>query len=206
MTSPTPLPAWLCSEPPQAQDTVAQTVAHSTTVRDLIYTQFGNAFESIMDKVSSGWDLSAVLREDFRQFDYGLFIRWMNRDPERKRQYEEAKELRTDYLDGKMMRHALGQNDDGTPSIEDVQRSKLVVETIKWRMAADNRRRYGDSKSIEFGGTISIIGALKQAEERAALTLREPDELSIEDATFAQLGEAFSAAMEPAPVQEDDDA
>jgi hypothetical protein len=33
-------------------------------------------------------------------------------------------------------------------------------------MASDNRKTYGDTKQIDFGGTISITAALEQARTR----------------------------------------
>ena len=55
---------------------------------------------------------------------------------------------------------------DAEDSIEDVQRSRLKIDTRKWLMSAWNRKRYGETKTLEMAGSISITNALAAARER----------------------------------------
>jgi hypothetical protein len=55
---------------------------------------------------------------------------------------------------------------DADDSLEDVNRSKLKIDTRKWLMGAHNRKKYGATTSIEMTGGISITGALAAAQAR----------------------------------------
>lgn len=54
---------------------------------------------------------------------------------------------------------------DAEDSLEDVSRSALRIRARQFVMAAWNRRRYGESKSIEIG-TVSVSQALDEARGR----------------------------------------
>jgi hypothetical protein len=66
---------------------------------------------------------------------------------------------------------------DANDSLEDVNRSKLRIDTRKWLMGADNRKQYGEVKTIDVGGQISILSALAAADSRVI------DLADIEDVT-----------------------
>lgn len=148
------LPYWL---------TVPDPAPHrpSREVKALVLVQFESAFPKILERIYSGSTLQAAIEDDFRELDSGAFLRWIKKDPERHGLYKEAKEIRTEAWAGKIIQHAVASD-----SAEDVQRSKLIVDTYKWLMASDNRKTYGDTKQIDFGGTISITAALEQARGR----------------------------------------
>ena len=148
------LPNWL---------TVPDPAPHkpSREVKALALVQFESAFPKILERIYSGSTLQAAINDDFRELDSGAFLRWIKKDPERHSLYKEAKEIRTEAWAGKIIEHAVASD-----SAEDVQRSKLIVDTYKWLMASDNRKTYGDTKQIDFGGTISITAALEQARSR----------------------------------------
>jgi len=133
----------------------------SREVKALALVQFESAFPQILERMYSGSTLQSAINDDFRELDSGAFLRWIKKDPERHTLYKEAKEIRTEAWAGKIIQHAVASD-----SAEDVQRSKLIVDTYKWLMAADNRKTYGDTKQIDFGGTISITAALQQARGR----------------------------------------
>ena len=130
-------------------------------VKALEVTVFETIFPTVLEKIMEGYTLAAVLREDHRNVNQGAFYRWISRDAERSRLYKEAKEFRTEAWAGKIIEYA-----EAVDSEEDVQRSKLKVETMKWLMSADNRRTYGNSQQIEFGGSISVLNALDAANSR----------------------------------------
>ena len=128
--------------------------------KQLAITQYETVFPRLMNMVSSGYTLNRAIRELPIEVDSGAFLRWMRKDPAKYEIYKEAKEIRTETWAGRMIDHAEGE------SMEDVQRSRLIIDTYKWLMSADNRRTYGDTKSIEVNGNISITAALQQAQAR----------------------------------------
>lgn len=158
------LPDWLAAP-------IAPTPRQSGEKRALLFEQYEAVFPRILEKMYSGSTMQAAIRDDFRDIDAGSLMRWIKKDPERANLYKEAKEIRTEAWAGKLIDHAIGAD-----VTEDVQRSKLVVDTYKWLMAADNRRAYGETKQIDFGGTISINSALAAAKERI-VNIIEMDEV-----------------------------
>jgi hypothetical protein len=148
------LPSWLSvmdpSPPPVSKERKA-----------LLFVQFEMAFPRVLELMSSGYTLNRAVDEIPIDIDHGAFLRWINKNPGRKELYKEAKEIRTESWAGKLVEYAEGES-----TAEDVQRSKLKVDTLKWLMGADNRRTYGDVKQVELGGSISITAALAQASQR----------------------------------------
>ena len=148
------LPSWLSvmdpSPPPVSKERKA-----------LLFVQFEMAFPRVLELMSSGYTLNRAVDEIPIDIDHGAFLRWINKNPGRKELYKEAKEIRTESWAGKLVEYAEGES-----TAEDVQRSKLKVDTLKWLMGADNRRAYGDVKQVELGGSISITAALAQASQR----------------------------------------
>lgn len=147
-------PSWLISPEP-APPTL------SVAGKALVFQQFEMVFQRTLDLLSSGYTLNAAIRELPIEIDTGAFLRWIKRDPARHESYKEAKEIRTEAWAGKLMEYA-----EAADTAEDVHRSRLKVDALKWLMAADNRRTYGDVKQVEFGGSISITAALAAAQQR----------------------------------------
>lgn len=114
-----------------------------------------------IDSIAHGKSLSQVLRDDQRDIDYNDFYRWIKKDPTRKSLFDEAQELRTEFMAGEIIEIA-----DADDSLEDVNRSKLKIDTRKWLMGAHNKKKYGAVTSIEMTGGISITGALAAAQAR----------------------------------------
>lgn len=150
----TPLPDWLTAGEPPAPTT-------SKPVKALVLQQFEAVFPRTLELISSGYTLTAAVQELPIDIDTGAFLRWIKRDHMRAEAYKEAKEIRTEAWAGKLVEYA-----EAADTAEDVQRSKLKVDTLKWLMAADNRRTYGDIKQVELGGSISITAALAAAQQR----------------------------------------
>lgn len=136
-------------------------VQPSSEKRALAITQFEVAFPRTLELIASGYTFTSAVKELPVELDVGAFLRWIKKEHSRNELYKEAKELRSEAWAGKLVEYA-----EGCDSIEDVQRSKLKVDTLKWLMAADNRRQYGDIKQVELGGTISIKQALEEANNR----------------------------------------
>ena len=130
-------------------------------VRALTFVQYEQVFMRAIDSIAHGMSLSQVLRDDQRDIDYNDFYRWIKKDPQRKLLFEEAQEMRTEFMAGEIIEIA-----DADDSLEDVNRSKLKIDTRKWLMGAHNRKKYGATTNIEVSGGISIAGALAAAQAR----------------------------------------
>jgi len=149
MTQPIELPSWLNP---------------STQVKELRETQFSVFFETVLDKLSRGINLKEILRDDQRDFDYPQLLRWIHKDPQRKSRYYEAQEIGSEMIAAEILEIADGVNDSGVP--EDVQRSKLRIDSRQFLIKTWNRKRYGDIKTLEVNQNISITAALEQANQR----------------------------------------
>lgn len=161
------LPSWIASPsaPPATQATTTPVPTptpdpHSRT--SLTLRTFEVIFPSVLERLAEGYTLDRIFQEDHRGLSAGAFMRWLKKDRERMALYDEAKELRTECWASRIV--AIAEAHDNP--LEDVARSKLKIDTYKYLMGADNRRTYGDTKTIDVGGTISIVGALRAANER----------------------------------------
>ena len=145
------LPDWLDPAPPKP----------SPEGKALVLVQYEQVFMRAIDSIAHGMSLSQVLRDDQRDIDYNDFYRWIKKDPQRKQLFDEAQEMRTEFMAGEIIEIA-----DADDSLEDVNRSKLKIDTRKWLMGAHNRKKYGATTNIEVTGGISITDALSAARAR----------------------------------------
>ena len=173
VNNPVELPDWLSA--PDQTPPLSPTVLKAQT--DLMLTQYEIVFMRVIEQIAAGRTFQSVIRDDFREFEHGAFLRWIKRDPERHQLYKEAKELRTETWANEIIEIA-----DADDSIEDVARSKLRIDTRRWLMGTDNRKQYGEVKTIDVGGQISILGALAAADSRV-IDLADVDDVTprIED-------------------------
>ena len=74
--------------------------------------------------------------------------------------------MRTEFIAAEILEIADGVDAIDPTSNDTVNRDKLRIDTRKWLMGAHNKKRYGETKQIELGGTISITEALAQAQAR----------------------------------------
>ena len=148
------LPNWLSVPDPKPPRLPAES-------RELLHAQYAQMFERVIEQVYRGRSLQSLLEDDYRVISYEDFLRWIKRDPMRHERFKEAQESRTEFIAGEILDIA-----DAEDSIEDVQRSKLKIDTRKWLMGAWNRKRYGEVKQVEVAGSISITEALQQAQQR----------------------------------------
>ena len=147
------LPSWMTQVPPVPKES-------SAPKKELLEKQFEIFFETILDKISRGINLKEILRDDQRDFDYTQLLRWIHRDPQRKSRYYEAQEIGSEMIAAEILEIADG---DG---LEDVQRSKLRIDSRQFLIKTWNRKRYGDVKTLEVNQNISITAALEQANAR----------------------------------------
>jgi hypothetical protein len=154
MTHSIELPSWMTQAPP----------APATSKKELQEKQFEIFFETILDKISRGINLKEVLRDDQRDFDYTQLLRWIHKDPMRKSRYYEAQEIGSEMIAAEILEIA-----DAVDSVEDVQRSKLRIDSRQFLIKTWNRKRYGDVKTLEVNQNISITAALEQANQRLSI-------------------------------------
>ena len=169
------LPAWLSLEPPPRPTPSAEQKA-------LVIRQYEVAFPIILNRIYEGYTLATALKQYPTRIDVGAFTRWMRKDPGRLSMYKEAKEVRSEAWTGLMLKHALGEDEDGEPIPTELDRSKTVIDALKWLISRENRKEYGDTKTIEMNTTISITAALEQAHARViSATVIDEDDVDLLD-------------------------
>lgn len=145
------LPTWLSAPEPE----------QSANRNNQQLVDYNDIFMVVIDRIAKGQSFHQLVEEDHRNIDYNHFYRWIKKDPQRYALFQEAQELRTELMASEILRIA-----DAEDSMEDVNRSRLRIDTRKFLMGAHNRKRYGESKQIEMTGNISISEALAQASAR----------------------------------------
>lgn len=138
----------------------------SKVARELLLLQYENMFENFIEQVYRGRSLKSLVEDDPRLVSYEDFLRWIKRDPQKHERFKEAQEMRTEFIAGEIIEIADGAESVDPSAPDTVNRDKLRIDTRKWLMSAHNRKRYGETKQIELGGTVSITEALAQAQAR----------------------------------------
>lgn len=183
------LPSWML-----APSAAPQPPLDPAAPAQLKLRQYEIIFPSVLDRLAEGYTLAKIFERDHRHLSAGIFLRWVNKDPQRVQMYKEAKELRSEMWSSKLIDIAEATENP----LEDVARSKLKVDTYKFLMGADNRKTYGDTKTVEVNQSISIVGALRAAQERATLVERVDN---VSDVTPIEM---IEQAVAEASAREDD--
>ena len=151
------MPDWLAAPEPQPP-----TIRQATpTNREIMYMQFEYMFDHVLDQLAGGKTIKQTLDHDPRGYESATYIHWIKKDPMRTSRYENAQLLFAEQLGAEII-----EISDAEDSAEDVQRSRLRIDSRKWLMGVYNKKRYGETKTIEMGGSISIIDALSAAQAR----------------------------------------
>lgn len=159
------LPDWLSAAPPVTKDhSFLPRYPRTKDELELEQATFEALFERVLDGIAEGLSTTLLVSEDPRKPNYGRFIRWIKKDPERTRRYEEAQEIATEYIMAQMDMIADGTEDN----LEDLERSKLRLAHYKFKLQVYNRRRYGDKQQVEVTNntTVSIRNILEEREKR----------------------------------------
>ena len=159
VTGESPLPTWLSVPDPKPPKL-------SKEARALLHVEYEQIFERVVEDVYRGRSLQSLIDDDHRAISYEDFLRWVKRDPVRHERFKEAQEMRTEFLAGEILEIADGVEAIDANSNDTVNRDKLRIDTRKWLMSAHNKKRYGEVKQVELGGTISITEALAAAQAR----------------------------------------
>ena len=143
--------------------------------------------EAVMEDVSldrHGGNLKDILEAHF--LDVAGFYRLLNRDPVVRDMYDEARILQSELLLDEMRRIADDSSDDwtedgkGNPKVnsEAVQRSRVRIDNLKWRLGKLNRKRFGDKTEVDHNVNVTINHEqrLIQARKRAEGHLVEVEE------------------------------
>jgi hypothetical protein len=159
VTEESPLPTWLSVPDPKPP-------RMSKEAKELLHVEYEQIFERVIEDVYRGRSLQSLIQDDFRLISYEDFLRWVRRDPTRHERFKEAQEMRTEFLAGEILEIADGVEAVDPTSNDTVNRDKLRIDTRKWLMSAHNKKRYGEVKQVELGGSISITDALAAAQAR----------------------------------------
>ena len=159
VTGESPLPTWLSVPDPAP-------INPSKEARALLHVEYEQIFERVVEDIYRGRSLQSLIEDDHRAISYEDFLRWVKREPTRHERFKEAQEMRTEFLAGEILEIADGVVTIDANSNDTVNRDKLRIDTRKWLMSAHNKKRYGEIKQVELGGTISITEALAQAQMR----------------------------------------
>lgn len=189
------LPDWLSahSNPKREPPSRLTPRGASSEGKALLFAQFEMVLPRILEQVCEGYTLANAIEELPIPMDAGAFMRWLKKQPQLYEMYKEAKEIRTETWAGRIIDHAEGQKDG---FINDVARSKVIVDVYWKLMAADNRKQYGDTKTIEMNTSISITAALAQAQGRVI------DAAMVEDDDSFELITGNEYKQLPTPVDE----
>ncbi len=113
---------------------------------------FESIFERVIESLEAGRPASQTIKEDPRGVDVGRFMAWVRRDAQRFDRFQEAKKNGMLILEDRLM-----ETVDDTESMEDVQRTKLRVDTIKFVLQSWDRRYKSNEKAeSNNGGPINI--------------------------------------------------
>lgn len=149
-------PTWL--DPTKSEPAIS----HYKAVQLVNDTIFESIFESTIDRVALGHSLSTIVSDDPRNLDLARYLRWIQKDKDRRREFNEAKRIGTHLVLEQMIRISDGEDNP----MEDVARSTLRVNTRRLYLKAYNPDTFGDSPSnaasATGGGGITInIGSVE---------------------------------------------
>jgi hypothetical protein len=144
----TTIPNWLT---PTAEDTPL--VTYPSTTRDISLKElvFENFFESSLDALVEGRTIRSLIQEDNRNISEPQFMRWILKDKTRKQRYHEALEVAAEIMLPDLIPTARG---DG---INEVERDKLVVNTMVKAMSFMSPNRFGKDTTPTGGSSIPVI-------------------------------------------------
>jgi hypothetical protein len=126
---------------------------------------FEIAFETVLEKVANGEPLDRILREYHTAILPSTFRAWVYRDQKRKNAYLVAKAIGAEAVEDELIRISDGVKDDGTASLDDVQRSALRIKTRQYLLQVWNRKRYGEVKQVNTTNTTTVDVANMTSEE-----------------------------------------
>jgi len=149
------------------------------SLTELEEMQFEILFERALEMVMAGNALSEMFKDDIRGFSSSRFLKWIHTDRTRQSRYYEAQSIGAELVADQMITIADAEN-----SLEDINRSKLRIDTRKFLIGVWNRKRFGEVKQVELNTSISITDALAEARGRVIEHSSVPEEVIEEVTTF----------------------
>jgi len=155
VTGESSLPNWLSVPDPEPPALPKESV-------ELRNHQFEVVFPRILEMVCEGYTFTNALRELPYDLPRGVFRQWISKNPQRKSALDEAERtlgacIFDDYVD---LTQRLGDE------LMDVEVYKAKASGFKHILSIYDKKRFSETKQIEFGGSISITEALAQAKAR----------------------------------------
>lgn len=110
-------------------------------------------FDTICDKIIEGKSLRSILSEE-GMIPLKTFFIWIKDDEEKSNQYARAKEICAELELDEIKEIANHTEEDHTAftGANVVQRDRLRIDAIKWRMAKMSPKKYGEKITAEITG------------------------------------------------------
>lgn len=188
---PNDLPSFMRSTPPTPGFMKPKEVAAEN--KELLFRRFDGFFPTLLDRLCAGQTITQALEEFPLPIERGAFMRWVRADATRKSMYNDAKEVRTEHLTAKMLTLA---EKAGSGAIMDFEGAKLEVDILKWLIPRENKKDYGDTKTIELNQNISIVAALQAGDDRIAQIPQYTDDDEPQKQQYKQISEVIEADWE----------
>lgn len=170
------IPEWLAppSSPPNHSGQAPPKPRSQLTPEERALEQqtFAIAFEALLEQMANAIPFDVFCRTYFdplgRCLSASRFRAWIFVSPSRKSSYYGAKVLAAEAIEDELIRIADGINADGSLSLTDPARAKLMVET-RWKLLPIyNRARYAQTTQIEQTTNITM----KSMESMSAVELK----------------------------------
>ena len=108
-------------------------------------------FDKVCERIAGGESLVTIC-SDAKMPDYSTITRWLVKDEggDNCTKYARAREAQADYMADIMLAEARCGGE------EDVQRARLIVDTMKWTAAKLKPKVYGDKLDVKHSGNLTI--------------------------------------------------
>lgn len=127
--------------------------------------------DEIITRVTNGEPTRAICKS--LQIDHSTLFAWLDSKPDFSQHYARAKEIAMEALADEILEIAddsskdfitVPGDEDGEMILkvnqENIQRSRLKVDTRKWLMAKLAPKKYSDKQQVEHSGTVDHIVAV----------------------------------------------
>ena len=125
-----------------------------------------NDFRRAFNYLANGESLDTLCLFDKTLPPSGTFMRYVRKHPDLWAEYKELMAGWTHLMAQRGQDVAAGKNPDGTPSLEETQRTQQRLGWSKTLMTAYDRDVWGDQKKIDLTHAIDLSGAMQAAEQR----------------------------------------
>ena len=141
-------------------------------------------FNEACERMEKGESVRAILKDEHMPSSR-TFFKWIDKDDLKVKQYARACDLRADHMFDEMFDIADNSSNDymdklqgdeviKVPNTENIQRSRLRIDTRKWALSKMNPKKY--SEKMELKGDITINPFLSLMQQTTANDNTEPQE------------------------------